>query len=171
MKKLLILVLLLALSGCAFNTTVYTSNIVSMSAEAMANHVIVERHLYQNLDVFTDDEREFLSNTSDRIIAIRDKIASIYYTNGMDGLKQGGELLIQYKQLKSYYMIAVTVVEAKLIQLSPEAIPDIQRQILLVKGIDKNIELLLLAEDNNAKAVEAIINVLSIVARLTVTAI
>jgi hypothetical protein len=142
-----------------------------MSAEAMANHVIVERHLYQNLDVFTDDEREFLSSTAGRIIAIRDKIASIYYTNGMDGLKQGGELLIQYKQLKSYYMIAVTVVEAKLIQLSPEAIPDVQRQILLVKGIDKNIELLLLAEDNNAKAVEAIINVLSIVARLTVTAI
>jgi hypothetical protein len=142
-----------------------------MSSEAMANHVIVEQHLYKNLDVFTDDEREFLSSTSGRIIAIRDKIASIYYTKGMEGLKQGGELLIQYKQLKSYYMIAITVVEAKLVQLSPEAIPDVQRQILLVKGIDKNIELLLLAEDNNAKAIEAIINVLSIVARLTVTVI
>lgn len=166
--KILHVIFVLLLTGCSFSTAIYTSNIVAMSSEAMANHIIVEQHLRSNANVFTQDEKEFLNRTSSRVIAIRDKIASIYYSKGVDGLASGGELLVQYKQLRAYYMVAITVVEAKLIELPPTAVPDIKRQILLVKEIDSNIESLLVAEENNAKAIEAIINVLSIVAKITI---
>lgn len=170
MKKLILALAFVLTSACSWNQVAETSMILSLTNQALENHSASVVIIEENKELFSKDERELLVETSEAISQLRDRLTTLYAKNGLEALSEGGELLTQYQELKWYYSFAIEVVSGQLKYMPIRDRMVVERQISLVKRLDAKIDQMLVSDNDVDKkaAVEATINVLSIIAKVII---
>lgn len=173
MKKLIVFIFTLFLIGCTMKDAIYTSNIISLTSQAIANQNTVEKYIREYAFLFNDEEKYFLAETSIKIASFRQRIIKEYNASSAESAKDLNVFLADYRTVKRYYKTAIKIVEKKLPEMPVLTAMEIENQIEIVRALDSNVEALLSQDKdgiNKKEVVTALVNILSVVAKITMAA-